>query len=59
MLLPNKQTKTQSLTINDRHQFGVQGRNMIFQTDEFRKQEGLAILIYDKIDCRPKVVQKM
>lgn len=37
--------------------FVVQERNMIFQTNEFRKQEGLAIPIYDKIEFRPKFVK--
>lgn len=54
-----KQTnKEPFLTINDRHQLGAQGRNMTFQTNEFRKQESLSILIYDKIDFRPKLFKR-
>ena len=36
----------------------MKGWKTIFQTNDLKKQSGIAILIYNKIDFQPKVIKK-
>ena len=43
---------------NDRHYLRVKGWKTIFQANGLKKQAGIAILISNKIDFKPKVIKK-
>jgi len=47
-----------NLTDKDRHYLRVKGWKKFFQVDGHKKQAGVAILISNKIDFQPKVIQK-
>jgi hypothetical protein len=42
----------------DRHYLKVKGWKIIFQGNGLKEQAGLAILIFNKIDFQPKVIEK-
>jgi len=46
------------LTYKDKHYLRIKGWKTIFQTNGPKKQAGVAILIWNKIDLQPKVIQK-
>ena len=50
--------KTENLREKDRHYLRVKGWKTIFQAYGLKKQAGVAILIWNKIDFQPKVIKK-
>jgi hypothetical protein len=46
------------LSVKDKHYLRVKGWKTIFQANGPRKQAGVGILIWDKIDFQPKVIKK-
>jgi hypothetical protein len=46
------------LTRKDKHRLKVKGRKMIFQANAAPKQAGIAILIPDEADFKPKLVTR-
>jgi exonuclease III len=42
----------------DRHYLRMKGWKTIFQANSLKKQAGVAILIFNKIDFQPKVIKK-
>jgi hypothetical protein len=46
------------LSVKDKHYLRVKVWKSIFQANDSKKQAGVAILIMDKIDFQPKVIQK-
>jgi exonuclease III len=46
------------LSDKDRHYLRVKGWKIIFQANDPKKQEGVAIPISDKINFQPKVIKK-
>jgi hypothetical protein len=47
------------LSDKDRHYLRVKGWKTIFQTNGPKKQAGVAILISNKINFQPEVIQKL
>ena len=45
-------------SVKDKHYLRVKGWKKIFQANGPKKQAGVAILISDKIDFKPKVIKK-
>jgi hypothetical protein len=50
--------KETNLRGKDRHYLRMKGLQTIFQGNGLKKQAGVAILIYNKIDFQPKVIKK-
>jgi exonuclease III len=46
------------LSVKDRHYLRVKGWKTIFQANGLKKKAGVAILISNKIDFKPKVIKK-
>jgi exonuclease III len=53
-----KQTNKQTNKTKTRHCFRVKGWKTIFQTNDPKKQAGVAILISNKIDFQSKISKK-
>jgi exonuclease III len=51
--------KETNLRENDRHYLRVKSWKKVFQANGPRKQTGVAILIFNKIDLQPKVIKLM
>ena len=46
------------LSVKDKHYLRVKGWKTVFQANSPRKQVGVVILIFNKIDFQPKVFKK-